>query len=63
MWGRRRREGVVIHRRYSKGPLSGSRHDLVAGHGVKIRWSSTFQTPSNVGGRGEGSNEGVGMSG
>ena len=48
--GRRRWEGVVIHRRYSDGPLWGSRHDLVVGHEMTIRWSLTLQPPGNVGG-------------
>ena len=39
MWGgRRRREGVVVHRRDSFKPQQGSRLRLVVGHGIKVRW-------------------------
>ena len=39
MWGgRRRREGVVVHRRDSVKPQQGSRLRLVVGHGIKVRW-------------------------
>jgi len=39
MWGgRRRREGVVVHRRDSVKPLRGGRLRLVVGHGMKVIW-------------------------
>jgi hypothetical protein len=64
MWGeKRQREGVVIHRRDSDGPLQGGRLELVTGHGMKIRWPSALQPPGNAGGCRQGSNEGVVTSG
>ena len=61
--GIRREGGVVVHRRHSEVPARGWRQELDAVLGLQIRWPLTFQSPSDGGGRGQGSNEDVVVTG
>ena len=46
-----------------KCPLGGGRQELDAVLGLQIRWPLTLQSPSDGGGRGQGSNEDVVVTG
>ena len=63
MGGGIRREGGVVHRRHSEVPARGGRQELDAVLGLQIKWPLTLQSPSDGGGRGQGSNEDVVVTG
>jgi len=63
MGGVIRREGGVVHRRHSEVPVRSGGQELDAVLGFQIRWPLTLQSPGDGGGRGQGNNEDVVMTG
>ena len=63
MGGGIRQEGGVVHRRHSEVPAWGRKQELDAVLELQISWPQTLQSLGDGGGRGQGSNEDVVVTG